>query len=74
MTTYRVELWVEGSEDQDPDRMPDWNGLVRARNEERAVEAAKLKAVKAAYGADRLARFMGIRVTDSNVYAEGSGR
>jgi hypothetical protein len=71
MTRYRVELWIVGAS-PDPDRMPDVNVPVRAKSAERALRAAELMATRAAYGSDRLARFLGVEVEDSNVYDEGA--
>jgi len=69
MTRYRVELWIVGAH-PDPDRMPDVNVRVRARSHGRALRAAELMATRAAYESDRLARFLGVEVEDSNVYEE----
>lgn len=71
MNRYRVELWIEGM-DGGPDRMPDVNRIVLAKSQNRAVQAATLKASKAAYGNDRTARFLGIVVEDVNVFLEDS--
>jgi hypothetical protein len=45
--SYRVELWVEGAS-PDPDRVPDVNRTVRARDPRRAIRAAALAASRAA--------------------------
>lgn len=49
IVTWHADVWATGSEHaDDPDRMPDWTGKVRARTDYRAQCAAEHRARRAA--------------------------
>ena len=72
MKRYRVELWFIPDHDgmlADPDRMPDVNTVVRARDAERARDAAYIRANRAACRAIP-GRWTDLEIEDSNVFSE----